>query len=66
MATNTTLQAITVGTGPDAIAITPNGKTAYVANGGSGTVTPINTTTTNRAGHAIKVGAFPDAIASTP
>ena len=31
-ATNTAGPPITVGSGPDAIAITPDGKTAYVAN----------------------------------
>jgi YVTN family beta-propeller protein len=54
-ATNTAEQPIKVGTGPNAIAITPNGATAYVLNSGSGTVTPINTTT-NTAGSAISVG----------
>ncbi len=34
-------KAINVGSFPWAIAVTPNGKTAYVANSGSGTVTPI-------------------------
>jgi YVTN family beta-propeller protein len=53
---------------PLVIAITPNGKTAYVANGGSGTVTPIRTAT-SKAGKAIRVGgygAFPINIAITP
>ncbi len=36
---------ITTGYAPYAIAITPNGKTAYVANFGAGTVTPIRTAT---------------------
>ena len=36
--------------------------TAYVANAGAGTVTPI-ATATNTAGHPITVGSFPDAIA---
>ena len=59
-ATNTALKPIkvgildvTVGESPDAIAITPNGKTAYVANAGPSTVTPI-TTATNEPGKAIK------------
>ncbi len=43
----------------------PDGKTAYVANFGSGTVTPIRTAT-NTALTAIKVGAQPVAIAITP
>jgi YVTN family beta-propeller protein len=72
-ATNTAGKAIAVGKDPVAIAITPNGKTAYVANAGSGngpsdTVTPIRTAT-DKAGKAITVGgygAFPGAIAITP
>ena len=57
--------AITVGADPQAIAITPDGKTAYVTDSGSGTVTPINTVT-RRAAPAIAVGADPRAIAITP
>ena len=49
-ATNTAGPPITVGGNPYAIAITPDGKTAYVANDiGAGTVTPI-ATATNTAG----------------
>ena len=48
-----------------AIAITPDGKTAYVANEGSNTVTPI-TVATGTAGTPITVGSTPDAIAITP
>ena len=47
------------------IAITPNGKTAYVANLNSGTVTPI-LTATGKAGNAITVGYSPDYITITP
>ena len=47
------------------IAITPNGQTAYVANDGSNTVTPI-TISTNTAGSAITVGSDPWGIAITP
>ena len=47
------------------IAITPDGKTVYVANRDSGTVTPIRTST-KTALTAIKVGFNPDAIAITP
>ena len=43
---------------PAAIAITPDGKTAYVANFGSGTVTPIRTAT-NTALPPMKVGRHP-------
>ncbi|MGC8628577.1 MAG: YncE family protein, partial [Acidimicrobiales bacterium] len=45
VATNKALRPIKVGAGPDAIAITPNGKTAYVANYSSGTLTPIDVAT---------------------
>src|SRR5262249_57496908 len=50
---------------PYGIAITPDGKTAYVANGGSNTVTPISTAT-NPAGKPIPVGPGPTSIAITP
>ena len=58
---------ITVGSLPDAIAITPDGTTAYVVNDNSGTVTPI-ATATNTASHPITVGSLPVsiAIAATP
>ena len=47
------------------IAITPNGKTLYVADPGRGIVTPISTAT-NKAGKPIKVGKDPGYIAITP
>ena len=50
-ATNTAGTAIPVGLRPIGIAITPDGKTAYVANDGANTVTPI-ATATNTAGTA--------------
>ncbi len=50
---------------PAGIAITPDGKTAYVANQASGTVTVINTRT-NTVEKTIKVGAGPWSIAATP
>jgi YVTN family beta-propeller protein len=52
---------------PFAIAITPDGKTAYVTNGVSGTVTPIDVAT-NMPGKPIKIGGKPgaDAIAISP
>src|SRR6185437_911400 len=61
---------IKVGDGPDAIAITPDGKTAYVANygnqnGNGDTMTPIDVAT-GRTGTPIKVGSGPWAIAITP
>jgi YVTN family beta-propeller protein len=64
-ATNTAVPPITVGSDPRGIAITPNGKTAYVTNESSDTVTPI-ATATNTAGPPISVGLFPWAIAITP
>ena len=63
--TNTGGTAIPVGTYPDGIAITPDGKTAYVTNLDSGTVTPISTAT-NTAGTAIPVDMDPGGIAITP
>jgi DNA-binding beta-propeller fold protein YncE len=58
-ATNTALAPIKVGESPVAIAITPDGQTAYVVNFGSGSlkpgiVTPIRTAT-NQALRLIKV-----------
>ena len=50
---------------PYSIAISPNGTTAYVANWGSNSVTPINTAT-NTAGTPIGVGTNPQTIAITP
>ena len=64
-ATGTAGTPITVGSAPYAIAITPDGATAYVTNTGNGTVTPI-ATATNTAGTPIPVGARPFGIAITP
>ena len=64
-ATNTPGTPITVGQQPEPIAITPDGKTAYVGNTGSDTVTPIRTAT-DTAGTPITVGYYPYAIAITP
>ena len=47
------------------IAITPDGKTAYVANSADATVTPINLAT-GTPGAPISVGSYPQAIAITP
>ncbi len=46
-------------------AMTPNGKTVYVADRGSGAVVPVNTAT-GKAGKPIKVGSEPTFIAITP
>ena len=64
-ATNTALPPIKTGGSPNAIAITPDGKTAYVTNFLSGTVTPIRTAT-NTALPPIKTGLRAVAIAITP
>ena len=42
---NMAIKTINVGRGAGAIAITPNGRTAYGLGGMSGTVTPIRTAT---------------------
>ena len=69
LATNTPGAPITVGSTPFGIAITPDGKTAYVTNAGDNTVTPIDVAT-NTAGAAIHVGSrsfgTPVAVAITP
>ncbi len=69
-ASNTPGRPIPVGPGPMAIAITPDGQKAYVANAGwwnhpGHTVTPINLAT-NTPGKPIPVGAGPLGIAITP
>ncbi|MBO0816317.1 MAG: YncE family protein, partial [Actinobacteria bacterium] len=63
-ATNTALPPIKNG-GSGAMAITPDGKTVYVANFDSGTVIPIRTAT-NTALPPIKAGRNPTVIAITP
>ena len=69
-ATNTPGRPIPVGgdqadNDPSAIAITPNGKTAYVVDTLGHAVTPI-TIATNTAGPAIPAGLDPSVIAITP
>jgi YVTN family beta-propeller protein len=63
--TNTAEAPIHVGTGPVAVAVTPDGKTAYVVSLGADTVTPISTAT-NTPGTPIEAGVHPYAIAITP
>ena len=63
-ATNKKGKAFKVGSGPGDIAITPNGKTAYVIIN-SPHVIPIDTAT-NKAGKPIRVGSGPSDIAVTP
>ena len=59
---------IDVGSHPIAVAISPNGKTAYVANFGSDNVTEIDTASNTALPQSawISVGSEPDAIAITP
>jgi DNA-binding beta-propeller fold protein YncE len=64
IATNTALPPIRTGGNPFAIAITPDGKTAYVSLAAD-TVTPIRTAT-NTAFPSVKVGHSAGAIAITP
>jgi YVTN family beta-propeller protein len=64
-ATNTPGAPVKAGNGLQAIAITPDGKTAYVASFYPAAVTPI-TLATGRPGKPISVGRFPAAIAITP
>ena len=65
IATNTAQKPIMVGGEVEAIAVTPNSKTAYAVNDVSNIVTPINTAT-NTAGKPIAVGEEPTRIAITP
>ena len=58
-------QPTQIGIGPDAIAITPNGKAAYVASFSGAAVIPIRTATNTKL-RAIKVGRHPTEIAITP
>jgi YVTN family beta-propeller protein len=55
-ATNKIEKSIKVGVSPFTLAITPNGKTVYVANDDSSTVTPISTTT-DKAERSIRVAS---------
>ena len=66
-ATTTTVDAITVGSTPQQIAISPDGKSAYVTNYGSNTVSIIDTVT-NKVVDAKPATTAVDAIAvrSTP
>ncbi len=61
---NSAGQPIPVGSVPDGIVVSPNGKTVYVATILGGSVTPIDTST-NKAGNSIYVGR-PVAMAITP
>jgi hyaluronoglucosaminidase len=69
-ATNTLGRPIKTGAIPAAIAITPDGRTAYIADGNYRTVTPV-ATATNSPGRPIRIGGIgrltsETAIAITP
>ena len=65
-ATNTAGTPITVGVGPDAIAITPDGKTAYVANSRRQHRDPDRHGHQHRRDADHRRGSDPPAIAITP
>ncbi len=64
-ATNSVVVTVTVGTFPTAVAVTPDGTFAYVANGGSDNVSVIDTAT-NTVVATVPVGGSPRALAITP
>ena len=63
--TNTAGKPIKIGAIPTAIAITPAGTTAYIADEHPATVTPV-ATVTGTPGKPINIGGTPVAIAITP
>ncbi len=65
-ASNTVVDTIPVGVSPTAVAITPDGTRAYVANGNSDDVSVINTATNMTVGPPIPVGTNPSRVAITP
>jgi len=64
-ATNTVVATVGVGVEPWGVAITPDGKHAYVTNQNPGTVSVIRTDT-NTVVATVPVGFFPQSIAITP
>jgi YVTN family beta-propeller protein len=64
-ATGAVSPPITVGNSPSGLAITPDGKRAYVANNADGTVSVI-TTATGAVSPPITVGKGPGSVAITP
>jgi YVTN family beta-propeller protein len=65
LATNTVIKTIPVLALPEAIAITPDGKTAYVADSGTEFVSVIDIATNEASPSPIKVGAEPRSIVIT-
>jgi YVTN family beta-propeller protein len=57
---------IPVGPAPIGVAVTPDGKTAFVPNAGSGTVSTIDVKTRTKDPTDIPVGPYPVGIAVTP
>src|SRR5262245_13987734 len=57
---------IAVGSGAVGVAVTPDGKTAFVANRASGTVSTIDVDTKSKSLTDIPVGANPNGVAVTP
>jgi YVTN family beta-propeller protein len=57
---------ISVGSVPFGLAVTPNGKTAFVTNNGSGTVSTIDGKTRTKHPTDITVGSNPKGVAVTP
>ena len=64
-ASNTVVATVPVGVNPRAVAITPDGAFAYVANEGSDAVSVI-ATSTNTVVATVTVGAQPRGVAITP
>jgi YVTN family beta-propeller protein len=64
-ATNQVTATISVGIGPDGVAITPDGSQAYVVNNYDSTVSVIDTAT-NQVTATISVGIVPYGVAITP
>ena len=58
--------AIAVGAQPTGLAVTPDGKTVFVANFGSGTVSTIDVETGTKDPADIPVGSNPVGVAVTP
>jgi YVTN family beta-propeller protein len=64
--TNTVVATIQVGLAPNGVALTPDGKRAYVANWSSNNVSVIDTTTKAVVGSPIPIMSAPQGIAVTP
>ncbi|MFT3863782.1 MAG: PKD domain-containing protein [Solirubrobacterales bacterium] len=66
LATNQVGAPIQVGADPDSVAISPDGRTAYVSNEIDGTVSVIETATDRVIGAPIAAGSNPAEVALTP